>query len=239
MAHRSTVAARGALLGFILSVTLAASPAAAGEEGGLGIGVHGGTLGLGANVEIGVMENLSIRAMFSQLGLSYQETESGNRYEGDLDLQTIGLVADWRPVAGGLRVTGGVFANNNEVTATAQGLDVDIGGSEYGARLDMLLDFEPIAPYFGVGWSTGYGQSGLGFALDAGVLFQGSPLVSGSGTADGCSFEVSDRGDAVVAMGCSIPDLEADLESEHAELSGELEDFKWYPVFSLGVSYRF
>ena len=54
-----------------------------------------------------------------------------------------------------------------------------------------------------------------------------------------CSFSVSTDGAATATNCTDQPTLEADLEAEHMDLSGELEDFKWYPVLTLGVSYRF
>ena len=245
MKERSPVALLLALLFSIASVTFGAVSANGDEAGPLRLGLHGSTLGLGANAEFDLSESFSVRAMFSQLGLDYEETESGNEYTGDLDLQSIGLLADWRPLPGGLRVTGGVFLNNNEVGASARtasaGDRLDIGGTDYSnASIDMLLDFEPIAPYFGVGWSSGYGRPGLGFAVDAGLLYQQAPRVSGSGTAGDCSFRVSDGGTATVTGTCADPDdLMTDLEMEHSDLADELEDFTWYPVLSLGISYRF
>lgn len=235
---QSTVASLAALL---LSTTplMVGAGAANANEGSVALGLHGGTLGLGANAEFGISEQFSARAMFSQLGLSYEETESGNQYDGDLDLQSIGLMTDWRPFSAGLRLTGGVFVNNNEVSATARSTSLDIGGNPYDASLRMLLDFEPIAPYLGAGWSSGYGEPGLGFAFDAGLLYQRSPRISATGTSPLCSFVLSEDGNATVSgTGCD-PRLRADLESEHADLSDALDSFKWYPVVSLGVSYGF
>ena len=241
--HRSKVAGLAALLCSITSATLGAAQANAAEgAGSVQVGVHGSTLGLGVNAGLDVSETFAARALISSWGLDYEEAESGNEYKGDLDLQSIGLVTDWHPFAGGFRMTGGVFLNNNEVSAVARGEDLDIGGNSYGGQFDMLLDFERLSPYFGAGWTSGpIGDPGFSFSVDAGLLFQRSPRLSGSGTIGGCTFSISTGGDATVG-GCSTSFaaiLKADLESEHADLSNDLEGFKWYPVLSIGVSYRF
>ena len=247
--HRSKVAGLAALLCSVASVTLGVARANPLEGmGPVQIGVHGGTLGLGVNAGLDISEKFAARGMFNTFGLDYEETESGNEYKGDLDLQSIGLVTDWHPFAGGFRVTGGLFLNNNEVSATATERDLDIGGTMYDGEISMLLDFESIAPYFGAGWTSGpIGEPGFSFSVDAGLLYQSTPRISGSGRLMGtgpqssCSFSLSTGGHATLT-GCSGADfaaLEDDLESEHAELSGELEDFEWYPVLSIGVSYRF
>ena len=206
------------------------------------VGVHGGTLGVGVNAGFDVTDRVTARAMVNVLSLDYEETESDTEYKGDLDLQTIGLVGDWHPFGGGFRVTGGLFLNNNEVSATAQGEDVEINDNTYeSAELDVLLDFESIAPYFGAGWTSGTsGDTGWSFAVDAGLLYQREPRLSFNGRlSGGCSFSVSTDGDAT-PTGCEDePTLGDDLEAEHADLTGDLEDFKWYPVLAIGVSYRF
>ena len=241
--HRSKIAGLAALLCSITSATLGAAQANAFEGmESVQVGVHGSTLGLGVSAGLDVSETFAARALINALELDYEETESGNEFAGDLNLQSFGLVGDWHPRAGGLRLTGGVFVNNNEVSAAATGNDVDIGGNSYSGRLDVLLDFERLAPYLAVGWTSGWiGAPGLSFSVDAGLLYQRFPRLSGSGRAGDCLFSVSSNGNAT-ARGCSdgfAATLEADLESEHMDLVNELESFKWYPVLSIGVSYRF
>ena len=108
--------------------------------------------------------------------LDYEETESGNKFKGDLDFQSIGLVTDWYPFASGLRITGGGFVNNNEISAVARGDSLEIGGNSYDGKFDLRLEFESLAPYFGAGWtSDSIGYSGVSFSVDAGLLYQRSP----------------------------------------------------------------
>nr|CAA6829340.1 MAG: Unknown protein [uncultured Thiotrichaceae bacterium] len=60
------------------------------------------------------------------------------------------------------------------------------------------------------------------FALDAGVLFQGSP-----------SIKIAVTGANVGAI------QQSDIAEEEQNLNDDLEDFKACPVISAGVSYRF
>ena len=134
-----------------------------------------------------------------------------------------------------------MFLNNNEVSATARGDKIDIGDEPHeDGQIDMVLDFERIAPYFGAGWTSGaIGDPGFSFSVDAGLLYQRAPRLSGSGTADGCSFSISRGGDATVRGCTDTAELKADLEREHMDLADDLNDFEWYPVLAIGVSYRF
>ena len=105
LSFRSKVAGLAALLCSVASVTLGVARANPLEGmGSLQVGVHGGTLGLGVNAGLDISEKFAARGMFNTFGLDYEETESGNEYKGDLDLQSIGLVTDWHPFAGGFQV---------------------------------------------------------------------------------------------------------------------------------------
>ena len=235
------------LVAFLCSTVLATigAPKADAIEGleSIQVGVHGGTLGVGVNAGFALTDRVTARAMVNTLSLDYEETESDTEYKGDLDLLTFGLVGDWHPLGGGFRVTGGLFLNNNEVSATAQSDDVEIDDKTYkSASLATLLDFETIAPYLGAGWTSGTsGDAGWSFTVDGGLLYQREPRLSVSGMlGTDCSFSVSRDGVATVANNCEDrQELQEDLEAEHADLSGDLEDFKWYPVLAIGVSYRF
>ena len=240
---RSTFAGLAALLCSIASIAIGATQAHAadGMPGQVQAGAHVGTLGAGVNVGLDISEKFAARALFSTWGLDYEETESGNEFKGDLDLQTIGLVTDWHPFASGFRVTGGAFLNNNEISAVATGKELEFGEGEYDGRFDLLLDFERFAPYLGAGWTSGpIGDPGFSFSVDAGLLYQRAPRISGSGTVgNNCSFSISRGGDATVQNCNDVEGLQADLELEHTDLADELKDFEWYPVLSIGVSYRF
>jgi hypothetical protein len=82
--------------------------------------------------------------------------------------------------------------------------------------------FEDVAPYLGFGFDFNvFGKVGLN--LDLGVLWQGEPSVTL--TADGTLENDQDFRD--------------ELETERLELEAEFEDYKAYPVLSLGFSVNF
>ncbi|MDE0204710.1 MAG: hypothetical protein OXP66_01570 [Candidatus Tectomicrobia bacterium] len=204
-------------------------------------GAHVSTLGLGVFVARDVSNAFAVRGMVNYFGRDLDRHEAGIQYEVDLQLQSVGLILDWHAFRNGFRLSGGAFLNQNEFAATAEGSDMEIGENEYNGLLDALVDFDGVAPYLGLGWNSGRGRSGLGFGIEAGVLFQGTPKLSASGmvTEGGitCDFSVSQNGNATVCPALGV--LKADLEVEHRELDDELEGYQFYPVLSLSVSYRF
>ena len=92
------------LVAFLCSAALATfgAPKADAIEGleSVQVGVHGGTLGVGVSAGFDLTDQITARAMVNMLSLDYEETESDTEYEGDLDLQTIGLVGTGTRLAG-------------------------------------------------------------------------------------------------------------------------------------------
>ena len=81
------------------------------------------------------------------------------------------------------------------------------------------------APYVGIGWGNAADDNTLdlpiavGFSLDIGAFYQGSPDVL-----------LTDSSGLVPA---------ADLALEQAQLEDDLSGFKFYPVITLGIHIRF
>ena len=242
---------RAALMAGLLFASGAAGAAGgerAAEDSPFSLGAQASTLGWGVSGGYDVSDSISMRAMFNHFDYDFERTRRGNKFKGDLDLLSLGLMLDWHPFASGFRVTSGAFMNNSELVAAARGENVKIGNRRYSGSLDLEADFDWFAPYLGLGYTGGRDRTGFGFVFDAGVLFQGAPNLSARGSASGdagsCTFEVDDEGRAslagdAVCESANLSDLKSDLEREHAKLARDLDDFKLYPVVSLGVSYRF
>lgn len=196
-----------------------------------------GTLGAGIEYVHPINNKFAIAVGLN--GLSYDESieESDITYDADLQMQTFSIMADYHPMANGFRLSGGLMSNGNEfiLDGTPASGTVDIGGETYDAEdvgsLRGTVDFKSTAPYIGIGWGHAP-KAGKGWAFDAdlGVLFQGSPSLS-----------------LVVTCGAVLvendPDkcgeLQSDVTAEEGDFEKEAEDFEYFPVMSLGVSYRF
>lgn len=220
-------------------------PAAAkAQDGSIYGAAHGGTLGAGLLLGYDITSSFSARAAVNYFSLSADETSAGNDYSVDLQLLSLGLLGDWHPFGNGFRVTAGALFNGNKVTLASSADDLELGGGSYRGSMEAEMGFNALAPYVGIGWTSGRGKErGFSFFADAGVVLQGSPRLSASGGVEGqgtsCGFSLSESGRATVQPGCGLQDLRADLESEHADLEDELSEFNLYPVLMLGVAYRF
>jgi len=167
---------------------------------------------------------------------SYNETvtESGIDYDVGLDLRSASLLFDWHPSRSAFRVTVGGFYNGNEADLDARSLTgtFNINGTNYNVSdvgsLRGDISYGASAPYLGVGWGNiSANRSGWGMAWDLGVLYQGDPDVGLNVT---CS-------PSLTAGQCTT--LTSDVAAESQALRNDIEDQKWYPVFSMGVLYRF
>lgn len=196
------------------------------------LGVQGGTMGLGVSGTYDISEYLSISGVYNQYDYKYNSTENDIDYRFKLGLQNTGLLAHFKPFQGNFRITGGIYHNNNDITGNARysGSDsITIGNTTYNgsdiANIDADVSFSSVAPYLGVGYTKNI--SNFKFNADLGMLFQGSPKV-------GLNVNPHSSMDALTRE-----ELRAEVERERRSLEDELKDFKYYPVATIGIAYRF
>lgn len=210
---------------------LAVSPAAWADVGVL---LKAGTLGAGLDVSKGIGDTLGLRLQANAFSFDEDITESNVEYKAELDLRSAGVLLDWHPFSGVFRVSAGAYWNGNETSATGRptGGTYEINGVTYPSSsigsLEGQIDFDSVAPYFGIGWASApKAGRGMTFSFDLGVLYQGEPNV---GLTAAC-------GAALPALQCT--QLQNDVAAEQASLQEELSDYKFHPVVSIGIGYRF
>jgi len=192
------------------------------------IGVGVGTQGFNAEVGVDFGEQFGIRASGNYFSMSHDVDGDDVNYDGDLRLQSLGLLADFYPFQTGFRFSGGAYLNRNKVDITATPTDnVEIGGTTYTpaqlGTLDGRIKFNDISPYGGIGYTSSRYEPGLSFVVDAGVMFQG-----------GSDVTLTANGSAN-----TIPGFADDLEQERQDIKDDVDDFKYYPVLRVGIAYRF
>ncbi len=215
-----------------LVITMAICPLAsqATEPGEVSAAVKVGTLGLGVDLDIGINDYLHARVGLGAMRWSYGVTIDEMKYDFAMGLYTLGLFMDWHPGGSGFRLTGGVIINSHDINArTTPKPDklYTIGEQSYlGATLgEMQADanFNQFAPYIGFGYGADFDQAGhWSFHLDVGVMWWGSPAVGLS-----------------AANAALVPGLQEQLDIEAKKIEDDLSMLQFYPVFSVGVAYRF
>ncbi len=179
------------------------------------VDLHVSTLGYGLGVALPVTEDVAVRVGFNQFDKTYTTTSGSVSYNGKLKLSSADLLADWHLFGGVTHLTAGLLYNNNKVEMTSVGT-YSINGVSYPGTLNSTVTFNKAAPYLGFGWSGQAKNKGFSFKSDFGVLFQGKPKASVTGSGNAA----------------------ADATAQ-ADLENSLRNFKYYPVISFGIGYAF
>jgi hypothetical protein len=212
-----------------LAACLAAIGTCAAAVYGQNVGVTAkvGTLGVGGDLTVGLGSELNLRGGYNWF--SYDRTVSLNEadLDGTLDMNTIPVLLDWHCFGGGFRISGGVVVNNNEISLSATPgtvLELDRRGFRVES-VDGSVTFDELAPYAGIGYGNAIGKDGSWhFFCDFGVLFQGEPEVQATAKASNPGVQGA---------------LNRALQVEIDDYQKDIEDYAYWPVIAIGLSYRF
>jgi hypothetical protein len=210
----------------ILAFALALLPATAMADGS--VGVRAGTLGLGVEVSYPISQRIGMRLNAD----SYKYTRSFNQadidYDGKATLKTGSVLLDWYPFANNFRISAGPMYNGNKLVAASKqdaNGKITVNGTPYQASVEGEVDFKKYVPYAGIGYGRPIG-SGFSMTFDLGVVFQGSPKATLTGT---CT-------DPTPGL-CNT--FQSDLAAQQQTANDDLKNFRYYPVVSLGLAYTF
>lgn len=220
----------GATIGLLL-VTAAQAAAQDGPERiGLGIAPHGGSLGLGVDVAYSLHPRVNVRGGANILPFEPEFTISDTRWALTFQSPQFHTALDLFLVSQ-FRITGGLRYASGDIEAvgvfTGQ---VEVGGRTYDGsdvgNLEGAIITNELAPWVGIGWGN-VARSRIGFFLDLGVAFTGSPEVTL--TADGPITT-----DPLVGA-----QFNSDLAAETQQFEDDISEAQYYPVVQLGLSFGF
>ena len=207
--------------GVLILAGLALIPSRAHAQAGLAI--HVGTLGVGADIAASFGSRIGIRSGFNFFPTDIDATVSGIPYQIALASPTFTGMLDLY-LLGPLRVSGGaVYTTADIVLAGEITGDVEINGiiyspAEIGILTGTVLTKE-LSPYAGIGLGNPAGRSRIGFFLDLGVAFHGTP-----------GFTLT----AVGGSANNLPQFLSDLAAEEQSIQDELVNITVYPVVAIG-----
>jgi hypothetical protein len=178
---------------------------------------------------------------FSQKGLLFNQ--DGLNYDSTLKFRSAQLLYDFFPWGGRLHVSPGLLIyNGNRIAAKVStgGNTFFLNGVEYWSlpgnpvRGTAEFTIHPIAPLFLIGFGNlaPRRRRHLTFSIDGGMAYQGSPGVklALSGAAAPTGFPYADVSD---------PATQSNLRGEEVRLSNAMSTYRFYPVVSVGLGYRF
>lgn len=214
-------------LHFIITVFLFLTSTSIIKSQDYAIALKINTLGLSTEVVRSFGENISARigvALFSdnlQGGGSEKDEYS---YDVKIGFLSFSALADYFPFKSGFKLTTGFVINLNKIQADLKPTkSYTVGGDVYTpdllGRLNANINFNKFAPYFGIGFGNPTaGTRGIGFTFDIGTFYQGAPKAKLSAT------------------GLIEPSASPEQQQK---LENNLNWFKWYPVISFGLTYKF
>jgi hypothetical protein len=223
-----------------------AVPAKQSSEGRIpiGVGVKASTLGIGGEVAVAISHRSNVRVGFN--AFSYGDTfdKDGVTYKGNLHLRSAQATYDMF-LFKGLHISPGVlFYNGNQVTANAS---VPGGKSFTLSNTNYVSD--PADPITGTGKVTVYKAApmllfGIGnlvprsrhfsTSFEIGAAYQGPPRVTLNLSGSACDS----TGLFCRTVG-SDPTIQSNIAAEQAKLNKSASPYKFYPVLSFGIDYKF
>lgn len=195
---------------------------------GVGLGVKGGTTGLGAELTKSLGDTVNVRLGFNTFTIEYDGDESDIEYRFRAELRSLAGLVDWHPNAGAFRLSVGGIRNGTSLKGTGRPVGFyTVGDTRYSlaqiGELNLRIDVPTFAPYAGLGFGNASRGGRLFLSLDLGVVFQGSP--EAKLTATGPVAETSQ--------------FREDAQAEVADLNADLRRYRYYPVLALGIGLRF
>jgi hypothetical protein len=215
----------------------------------IGIGWRAGLGGAGMDIATPLAFKFNVRAGYDLFSYSTSFQEQGADVTAKLQMRAGHASLDWFPFGGHFRLSPGlVFANNNQVQATAlipSGSSLTLNGGNYiSSATDPLhgsgsISFRKVSPCFTLGFGDliPRTKSHLSFPVEAGFYYVAQPklAVAFSGSACDPNYPPS--------IGCmSInqdPTFQSNLAAFIARNNHNLSYASFFPVFSFGFGYSF
>jgi hypothetical protein len=181
---------------------------------------------VGGDVTVRLFERLNIRGGYSGWNDDYTVDLDEAEVDGSVDLQVIPVLLDWHPAGSGFRISAGIMLGDSEVALSTQDKVLTLDGTDYAvSTLEGSITIGDVNPYLGIGYGNAVGDDGRWhFSCDFGAVYLTEPEVAASAVAENSAVQAA---------------LNAALAAEVAELEDELKDVSFYPVLTVGVSFRF
>jgi hypothetical protein len=219
---------------------------AQGSLSEVAVGGKVSTLGIGVEGTVGITDRSNVRVGFNFFNYSRTFSRHGIHYDGDLDLRSFQITYDYYLLRG-VHVSPSLLAyNGNHIDATAAvpgGQSFSLGGTTYFSgqtdptRGTGKLTVRNVAPaiLFGFGNPVPRSAKHLAVNVDLGVVFQRSPKSKLNLTGSACIVNPT--------TGClnaaSDPTVQQNIQKEEAKVNSDAEPYKYVPVLSIGISWKF
>jgi len=212
-----------------------------------GAGVKASTLGIGIEGATAVTKRSNVRFGFNFFDYDETKRKDGVSYTAAANFRSLELKYD-QYLFSGFHVSPGILLyNGNKVNATASvpaGQSFSLGNARYFSNQNSpiggtgtLKAGKNGAPMIlvGMGNLLPRNERHFGMNFEAGVAFQGAPQTTLSLTGTACAISPT----AGCVNAATDPTVQSNVRSEQDKINDDLKMLKYYPVVSLGLSWRF
>jgi len=212
-----------------------------------GVAVTVGFLGIGGQVAVPLSERTNLRGegnFFSYNSATY--TNNGISYKGTLKLRSAEMLLDWFPFHGSFRLSPGVQMYNGlnaaATLAVPHGQSFTLNHTDYYSSTanpitgTALLTTRKAAPMFTLGWGNIVPRHGhFSIPFEVGFVYQGAPKVTLTLAGQACDYNGLNCRNAA-----TDPGIQANLAAQQKIVSDDVgKYFRFYPIISSGISYKF
>ncbi len=212
----------------------------------IGVGVHMGTLGPGADVGFRLAKRINIRGDVNYFSITETFTNKGTTYGGSIKLESGEVHLDyflWHS----LHVSPGLlFSNGNLFSGTISvpgGQSFTLNSHSYTSDPANpiagtgQLKFNQVAPsvLFGIGDLVPRGKHRFSVRLEVGGAFRGTPTIGLNFTGSVCTGTGSEQ---TCQSTASDAQFQTDVASQVTKFNNDISFLKFYPILQFGVGIR-
>ena len=225
------------------------------------IAIKVGVAGAGVDVALPLARKFNIRGGASFFDFDHTFTSDGTSYDASLDFKTAMIALDWYPFGGSFRMSPiAQIYNGNSVTAITTEPAPTAGSFDLGDQDYFSTTSDPVhgsayltmgnqggskvAPGFTIGWGNmiprGKGQH-WSVPFEMGFLYIQAPQIVLNFQGTACESQVqaiAGSGPSCVNMGTD-PTAQSNLHQEQTDINNTLSGLRFFPVISVGLSYKF
>jgi len=225
------------------------------------VAVKVGMAGVGFDVALPLARKFNIRGGASFFSYADTFTADGTNYNANLQFQSSNVSIDWFPFGGSFRMSPVLqIYNGNELTANTSvpaGQSFELGNQTYygykngtnpvvGSAVFNLGNQggSKVAPGFTIGWGNmiprGVGQH-WSVPFEIGFVYIQAPQMQLNLTGIGCTSQTdanNNGGPSCVNIATNTT-AQANIQQEQVDINNTLSGLQFYPVLSIGLSYKF
>jgi hypothetical protein len=229
-----------------LAQAQAAPASGSGNKPAVGVAVTGGSFGVGLAAAVRVHEKVNIRGQFNFFSFShdFENTDDNITFNGDLKMRSINAYVDYFPFGGGFHISPMFqLSNTSKVTLAstiAGGKTFDVDDVSYMSspsnpvKVAGGVSLKSGKPGVVLGWGNIAGHRRVTVPFELGVVFSSAPVATMSFTGTICQTNGSNCRDAG-----NDATFQSRVRAEEADLNDTIKPFRFYPVLTLGVGFRF